>query len=64
MEEENNYEYVETGNGNMGLANVCEGLFYKTGNPAMYSMSQRLKEPAYEFDQNFDQQTFDMGLQQ
>lgn len=65
MEEEFDREVVATGDGNAKLGAICEGLFYKTGEPMLYCMSQRLTEPCQQFDENFAPQTEqDMGMGQ
>lgn len=65
MEEEFDREVVATGDGNTKLGAICEGLFYKSGDPMMYSLSQRLTEPAQQFDANFaPEASHDMGMEQ
>ena len=65
MEEEFDREVVATGEGNAKLGAICEGLFYKNGDPMLYSLSQRLTEPAQQFDANFaPENTQDMGMEQ
>ena len=65
MEEEYDREVVPTGEGNQKLGAICEGLFYKTGEPMLYCMSQRLIENPQQFDENFAPQTEqDMGMGQ
>ena len=63
--EEFDREVVATGDGNAKLGAICEGLFYKTGDPMMYSLAQRLTEPAQQFDENFAPENIqDMGMEQ
>ena len=52
-------EILDAGVGNPKLASVCESLFYKNGNPALYSLSLRLGEPSYEFNKNCPLELFE-----
>ncbi|MBQ3047747.1 MAG: hypothetical protein IJD48_01885 [Clostridia bacterium] len=65
MEEEFDTEVVVTGDGNAKLGAICEGLFYKSGDPMMYVLSKRLTEPAQQFDANFAPEAdYNMGMEQ